>query len=103
MVLGEKKDENGKTEYMVASESVALDVSGFKLVRDVKPGEALLITKDGQLYSKFALRILIYSHVSLSMFTLLVQIALLMEHLYMQPESAWARSLPSRSRKSIRI
>ena len=52
MVLGEKKDENGKTEYMVASESVALDVCGFKLVRDVKPGEALLITKDGQLYSK---------------------------------------------------
>ena len=33
MVLGEKKDENGKTEYMVASESVALDVSGFKSQR----------------------------------------------------------------------
>ena len=52
MVLGEKVTSDGKTEYMVASESVALDVSGFTLVRDVQPGEALLITKDGQLYSK---------------------------------------------------
>ena len=39
MVLGERTNEDGKKEYMVASESVALDVSGFKLVRDVKPGE----------------------------------------------------------------
>ena len=52
MVLGERTNEDGKKEYMVASESVALDVSGFKLVRDVKPGECLLITKDCQLHSK---------------------------------------------------
>src|SRR5574344_1819050 len=52
MVLGEKIDANGKVQYMVASESVALDVSGYKLVRDVEPGECLLITKDGQLFSR---------------------------------------------------
>lgn len=52
LVLGEKKDENGKSQYMVASESVALDVIGFKMIRDVKPGEALLITKDGELHSR---------------------------------------------------
>lgn len=51
LVLGQRKDENGKDEYMVASESVALAVCGFELVRDVKPGEAIFITKDGQLYS----------------------------------------------------
>ncbi len=51
LVFGERKLEDGRTEYMVASESVALDVNGFNLVRDVKPGEALLITKDGKFYS----------------------------------------------------
>ncbi len=52
LVLGEKKDENGKTEYMVASESVALDVTGFKLVRDVAPGECVYITENGELYTQ---------------------------------------------------
>lgn len=52
MVLGSRKTEDGRTEYMVASESVALDVSGFRLDRDVAPGECILITKDGQLYSR---------------------------------------------------
>ncbi len=51
LVYGERKADDGSTEYMVASESVALDVNGFDLVRDVKPGEALLITKDGKFYS----------------------------------------------------
>lgn len=51
LVLGSRLDENGKREYMVASESVALDVGGFKLERDVLPGEAIFITKEGELFS----------------------------------------------------
>lgn len=51
MVLGERRLENGHTEYMVASESVALDITGFKLVRDVSPGEAILITTDSTMHS----------------------------------------------------
>ncbi len=51
MVLGSRINEEGKTEYMVASESVALDVAGFKLLRDVQPGEAIFITKEGKLHS----------------------------------------------------
>jgi amidophosphoribosyltransferase len=50
LVFGERQGINGK-EYMIASESVALDVLGFKLIRDVAPGEAIYIDKKGQFYS----------------------------------------------------
>lgn len=50
LVIGERTSEAGNTEYMVASESVALDVLGFKLIRDVEPGEAVYIDAAGQLH-----------------------------------------------------
>jgi amidophosphoribosyltransferase len=52
LVLGERLGDEGKLEYMVASESVALDILGFKLVRDVAPGEAIFISESGVLHSK---------------------------------------------------
>lgn len=51
LVIG-KHDSPEGVEYMVASESVALDVLGFKLVRDVEPGEAIFIDMNGNFYSK---------------------------------------------------
>ncbi|ERG64512.1 amidophosphoribosyltransferase [Agrococcus pavilionensis RW1] len=51
LVLGRRTSERGRTEWMVASESVALTGSGFQVERDVAPGEAIFITPDGELAS----------------------------------------------------
>lgn len=51
LVIGKAETENG-TEYAVASESVALDVLGFRIVRDVNPGEAVFIDMEGQFFSR---------------------------------------------------
>ncbi len=51
IVFGERDSVGGK-EYMIASESVALDVAGFKSVRDIAPGEAVFIDIDGNLHTE---------------------------------------------------
>ncbi|GAB2932878.1 amidophosphoribosyltransferase [Rheinheimera gaetbuli] len=50
LVMGKRETKLG-TEYMVASESVALDADGFTVLRDVSPGEAVYITEQGELHS----------------------------------------------------
>ncbi|MBS1201669.1 MAG: amidophosphoribosyltransferase [Chromatiaceae bacterium] len=51
LVYGRRETDNG-TEYMIASESVALDTLGFTLIADVAPGEAVFVSADGQLYTR---------------------------------------------------
>jgi amidophosphoribosyltransferase len=51
LVFGRRETENG-TEYMVASESVALDVLDFRRIRDVAPGEAVLFDQEGRLHTR---------------------------------------------------
>lgn len=51
LVLGSRLSDSGRTEWMVASESVALTGSGYTIERDVAPGEAIFITPDGELAS----------------------------------------------------
>ena len=51
LVYGTRKTEQG-LDYMIASESVALQAQGFDLVRDVAPGEAIFISEDGEFHSK---------------------------------------------------
>lgn len=51
LVFGKRESPNG-VEYMIASESVALDALGFELIRDVAPGEAVVIDREGKLHTK---------------------------------------------------
>lgn len=51
LCIGRQETSRG-TEWMVASESVALEGNGFTFVRDVDPGEAIFIDLDGNLFSK---------------------------------------------------
>ncbi len=51
IVFGERKSDQG-SEFMIASESVALDVLGFELIRDIAPGEAVFIEESGVLHTK---------------------------------------------------
>ncbi|MCC7569160.1 MAG: amidophosphoribosyltransferase [Candidatus Methanofastidiosa archaeon] len=46
LVLGKKETETGPT-YMVCSESVGLDVTGYELVRDIAPGEMVSLCDNG--------------------------------------------------------
>jgi len=49
---GVRETEDGRKEYMIASESVALSALGFRLIRDIAPGEAVYIETDGSLYTQ---------------------------------------------------
>lgn len=51
VVFGEKETPQGK-EFMIASESVALATLGFELIRDIAPGEAIIITEQGELHTR---------------------------------------------------
>lgn len=51
LCYGIAETERG-SEYMAASESVALEGLGFKFVRDVAPGEAIFISQDNEFYSQ---------------------------------------------------
>jgi amidophosphoribosyltransferase len=50
-VFGKRETAKGP-EYMIASESVALDALGYELVRDIEPGEAVFIDVDGNLHTQ---------------------------------------------------
>jgi amidophosphoribosyltransferase len=51
IVIGQKETAAGR-EFMVASESVALDILQFKRIRDIRPGEVVFIENDGVMHSR---------------------------------------------------
>lgn len=56
LVFGKRTDEQGKTEYMFASESVALQVAGFEVDHDLAPGEVMFIDMEGSVYQHESLQ-----------------------------------------------
>jgi amidophosphoribosyltransferase len=51
LILGKRSSEDNK-DYMIASESVALDVTQFEIERDVLPGECIFIENNGRLHNR---------------------------------------------------
>lgn len=51
LIYGSRETELG-TEYIIASESVAITALGFKIERDILPGEAIFIDSEGNLSAK---------------------------------------------------
>ena len=47
LIYGYRDTDDGR-EYMVASESVALDSQGYTVISDVRPGEAIILPVDGE-------------------------------------------------------
>jgi len=63
-----RRETPGGTEWMVASESAALDSQGFELERDLGPGEGIFITPEGEVSTHMCaaeavLRPCIFEHV----------------------------------------
>ncbi len=50
IVVGERKTDSG-SEFIIASESVAIDALDFQCIRDIEPGGAVFITLNGELHT----------------------------------------------------
>ena len=71
LALGKKTSTDGQITYLVSSESCAIETNGFELVRDIKPGEVIIVTLDGKMESRIchpnpSLNICIFEYVYLS-------------------------------------
>lgn len=60
LIYGQRITDEG-SEYIVASESVAITALGFEVVRDVAPGEAIFISSSGHLFTRQCAEASIYS------------------------------------------
>lgn len=52
LILGKRVSGLVGTEWIVASESLVLESGGWEVVRDLAPGEAVYITRAGELFSR---------------------------------------------------
>ena len=52
LTLGSRKNSDGTKDYMITSESAAFSSSNYDIERDLKPGEAIFISKDGKMHTK---------------------------------------------------
>ena len=56
LILGERRNEFGEKEFAIASESAVFGALGFKILRDLKNGEAIFIDKNGEIFSEICAR-----------------------------------------------
>ena len=71
LILGKRIETNGFDTYMLSSESCAIEINGFEIMRDILPGEAVIITLDGKLETRMChpnpqLNICIFEYVYLA-------------------------------------
>ena len=52
LVLGERRGPDGEVDYAFASEDCAFGPIGFRRVRDVRPGEMIIVSPEGELVSR---------------------------------------------------
>lgn len=52
LILGRRSAEDGRDEWVVASESLVLESGGYEIVRDIEPGEAVFISPAGEMVSR---------------------------------------------------
>ncbi|MFZ4893617.1 amidophosphoribosyltransferase [Plantibacter sp. Mn2098] len=52
LILGRRRAGMVGDDWVVASESLVLEASGYDIVREIAPGEAVFITANGELYSR---------------------------------------------------
>ncbi len=52
IIYGERDGADGRKEYMIASESVAITALGFRIIADLLPGEAVFIDVEGRLTTR---------------------------------------------------
>ncbi|HLX54724.1 MAG TPA: amidophosphoribosyltransferase [Aquella sp.] len=70
LAIGKKEDALGTT-HLLASESCAIEINDFEFIRDINPGEAVIVTLDGKLETRNchpnpSLNICIFEYVYLS-------------------------------------
>ncbi len=52
LVIGKRVSIENKEEWMIASESLVLENNDYQIERDVKPGEAIFISNQGEFFSQ---------------------------------------------------
>jgi amidophosphoribosyltransferase len=52
LILGRRLSDQGQEEWIVASESLVIENSGYEIVRDVDPGEAVFIDVNANLHQR---------------------------------------------------
>jgi len=51
LIFGSRKTDKGM-DYIIASESTAIVTQGYKIERDIKPGEAIYVTLNGEVHTR---------------------------------------------------